>query len=531
MRMTRRPAPLIAAALAGGLLLTACGGSDTTAPARLKLAGGGAVEANRDAASSAMLSAPTDYVLAGDLTDLGRAADVYRLAGRPVDDATVRRIAGAFGLPSTGDNRLVTLPDGSTWFGGPDGDAPLAPNGGSVTVFPGGPTPTVSFSTTTVPPDTARSEPGASGSGGGTTGSDPKCGVMDRGTIVECATGPIAIDGTDGIGGDDPVVSPPADGGPDAPDTPNTPTETPDAAEAERIAREVLTAAGALEGDEWDVEVIDSGYGATATVCAGDGLRCVSPPPVVTSRTVGFSPIVDDVTVHGVSWSVTVGGNGAVESAYGDWATIERVGPYDTVGTDAAFADLQAGKAVYPGPQPLMAKGGPADGGAADSGTPVSEPETPTDDAGSGTPPPDGGGASPGDPGVGVPEPKPAPAPAPEPTPLTEPIPVPGAPEPVVVRITGVSAGLMRWDAADAEQPVAYLVPTYRFAVETGGDVEVLALTADEFAVVSPAPPVTVEPQPQPVEPKPMPSDPGLVPEPLPAPATKPAVITPESGR
>ena len=477
-RFQRRSTTLLTALLAGATLLVGCGGSDAAAPERLKLAGGGAGAADRDAASPAMMPVrPTEYRLTGTLADLGRRADVYRLTARPLDDDTVRRIAAAFGLPTTGDNALVHLPDGSTWFGGPDGEAPLAPNGGSVTVFPGGPTPTVSFSTTTAPPDFSRSEPGDPGSGvtvfrdgdsAGSTGStDPTCGVLEDGTITECATGP---EPRPGAAPDDSVVSPPVDGGPDSTDPPPA---VPDAAEAERIARAVLTDAGALAGSDWKVEVSDSG--GVASVCADQRIPCPSGPPTVTARTATFTPVVDDVTVHGTTWSVTVGGNGAVESAYGDWATIDRVGAYDTVGADAAFADLQDGTAVFPGPQPLMAEGGPADAMPGVTEDPDREPER------------------------------------------------------VVVGITGVSPGLMRWDTADAESPIAYLVPTYRFAVESGGFVEVLALAPDGFEIVSPTPPITVEPQPMPGEPKPV--DPGLTPEPVPEPmpATKPAVVTPET--
>lgn len=498
-RFHRRSTTLLTALLAGATLLAGCGGSDAAAPERLELAGGGTPAAgNRDAASPAMIApGPTEYRLTGTLADLGRRADVYRLTARPIDDGTVRRIAAAFGLPTTGDNALVRLPDGSTWFGGPDGEAPLAPNGGSVTVFPGGPTPTVNFSTTTAPPDFSRSEPGASGgdSAGSTGSTDPTCGVLEDGTITECpiaGTEPLPLIDPDGA-----VVSPPTDG---EPGTTETPPAVPDAAEAERIARAILDEAGVLDGPGWaesTVEVTET-QAMTATVCAGDRIPCPSPPPYVVARTVTFAPNLDGAGLSGSTWSVTIGDGGIVEAAYGDWATIDPVGTYDTVGTEAAFSDLQDGTAVFPGPQPLMAEGGPAVGGPADSGAPVAEPEIPANDAGSGATPPDGGGASPGDPGTGVPEP----------------MPVPGEPEPVVVKITGVSPGLMRWDTADAESPIAYLVPTYRFAVESGGFVEVLALTPDGFEIVSPTPPITVEPQPMPGEPKPV--DPGLTPEPVP---------------
>jgi len=488
-RFHRRSTTLLTALLAGATLLAGCGGSDAAAPERLKLAGGGTTaDGNRDAASPAMIApGPTEYRLTGTLTDLGRRADVYRLTDRPFDDGTVRGIAAAFGLPTTGDNELVRLPDGSTWFGGPDGEAPRAPNGGSVTIYPGGPVPTVSFSTTTAPPDYSRSEPGDPGSGvtvfggGGTAGST---GSTDP---------------------DEPGVSPPVDGGPGdgGPGTTETPPAVPDAAEAERIARAILDEAGVLAGSGWAdarVEVTDSG--GVASVCADQRIPCPSGPPTVTARTVTFTPVVDDITVHGTTWSVTIGDGGAVEAAYGDWATIDPVGTYDTVGTEAAFSDLQNGTAVFPGPQPLVAEGGPA----------VAEPRV---DATGGEESVDGARVPPCPSNTVCAESEP---PVSEESEIPEPMPVPGESEPVVVHITGVSPGLVRWDAADAESPVAYLVPTYRFAVEGGGEIEVLALSPDGFAIVSAWPqPITGGPQPMPGEPKPV--DPGLTPEPVPTPA------------
>ena len=71
-----------------------------------------------------------------------------------------------------------------------------------------------------------------------------------------------------------------------------------------------------------------------------------------------------------------------------------------------------------------------------------------------------------------------------EPSPISVP--------PLVVKVTGVSLGIARWDAFDGANGVVDLVPTYRFHAHVDGgdpyDIEVLALDPAGFDFSTPKP-------------------------------------------
>ncbi|MGO9873805.1 MAG: hypothetical protein ACLPVY_08385 [Acidimicrobiia bacterium] len=224
------------------------------------------------------------------------------------------------------------------------------------------------------------------------------------------------------------------------------PVDVPNAAQAQSIASGLLDRLGVLAGQQWSTDVSDSGGIAVACV---SGMACATVLPEVFAQTVTFSLMLDGASVDGVTWSVTIGEHGRIESLNGEWATPAQLGSYPLRATTAAFTDLQHGDARYPGPQPMTA----IEGGAVE-----------------------------------------APAIA---TPPTEAM--------SAVHIAGVTLGIARWDAYLHGTKVVDLVPTYRFhASVTGGssyDIEVLALAPNTITFTNPIP----TPEPFPAQPPPLP--------------------------
>jgi hypothetical protein len=214
---------------------------------------------------------------------------------------------------------------------------------------------------------------------------------------------------------------------------PVSPVDVPGPAAARDIARGLLDRLGVLAGQSWATEVNDSG--GVAIACAV-GVPCPAVAPEVSARTVTFSLVIDGTRVADVAWSVTVGEHRRIESFNGEWASPASIGSYALRSTAAVFADLQKGEARYAGPQPMMAVEG------ARAGAPA--------------------------------------------------IATPSMPARVVEHITGVSAGIARWNAYDHGHAVVDLVPTYRFHARidegTPYDIEVLALDPGAVTFTNPTP-------------------------------------------
>ncbi len=385
-----------AAVVAGGITIAVVRSRDhESPPPRLLLAPRS--EAARD--SLAMPLRPTQYRLDGTLPDLGARAAVYRLAEPRLDDARVSGLARALGLTGR-----------------------VEPVAGALQVTDGTATLTVQTNGAATLLYAHDSSGGSIGGSPGSTGTGT-AGATTGGAPVPAPSPPA----------DAPIVSPATDTPPTATTVP--PEPAPDAAEAQRVATELLDRMGVL-GDHtgWQVSVSDGESSGVAVACAV-GVVCPPPPPAtVTTRLVTYARIVDGVAVRPADWSVMVAAHDRIDSVSGTLGTIERVGNYALTPVHDAFDALASGRAVLPGPQPLQEHAS----------------------------------------GAAVPPVRAVPVPAPEPTISTQPF---------VVSVTGARLGYAEWLAAGDAQ--SYIVPTYRFSTRdesgTTGEVEVLALTADSF--------------------------------------------------
>jgi hypothetical protein len=268
--------------------------------------------------------------------------------------------------------------------------------------------------------------------------------------------GPLGVAGSGGgaSGGSNVAIPPVVP----SPTETTAPADVPDPAAAQQVAHSLLDRAGLLGPGPWAVTVADAG--GVAVACAA-GVPCPTVPPTVVARTVTFDHVVDGATLHDTGWSVTVGSHGRIESVSGSWASLADVGSYLLRSTRAVFADLQAGKAHFVGPQPMMALGAPA---------------------------------------------------------IVSPFPSTRV-QPVVVHVVGVSLGYATWSAYDGAHVHTDVVPTYRFRARADGgtpyDIEVLALDPSAFGIVNPAPVPTPLPK---VIPEPAPAPvPGGVPSGVPS--------------
>lgn len=271
------------------------------------------------------------------------------------------------------------------------------------------------------------------------SGAPGAFGGTSSGSVGASGSG-VAMPGGGAVNGPITKTAPPLPS--PAPTTPTAPTITPQPvspvdvpgpAAARDIAQGLLDRLGVLAGQSWATEVNDSG--GVAIACAV-GVPCPAVAPEVSARTVTFSLVIDGTRVADVAWSVTVGEHRRIESFNGEWASPASIGSYALRSTAAVFADLQKGEARYAGPQPMMAVEG------ARAGAPA--------------------------------------------------IATPSMPARVVEHITGVSAGIARWNAYDHGHAVVDLVPTYRFHARTDEgppyDIEVLALDPGAVTFTNPTP-------------------------------------------
>ena len=450
---THRSRRLATVALAA-LTVSACGSTAThvaarpPAPPKLSLtaAGGGATAADSAGASSVEKAMPaiypqqaTTYVLDRPLADLGATATVRKLVGHEVDAAEVARIGAALGMhgtPTQSVDSIYTLTDGNAQLTVQTIDGATSVDYSDTAGIAGGGT---------------ASSPGSAGSGNAvaTPAPPPAPAPVDKPLPIEP---PLVV----------------------TPTTTTPPVDVPSGADAEKIAQSLLDDLGALDGQQWKHEVSDT-EGVTAS-CAADGPCAPPAPSAVTARTVTYQLLLDGAPVPGVTWWVTIGDHGRVQSLSGTWATPRDAGSYALRSTKSVFDDLQHGRGQYAGVQAM-------DTGVAEIAPEVA-PGTPT-------------GAPTGE--------------------TTDTLP------PLEVHITGVALGATRWEGSDGGRGVAYLVPTYRFHATAAGnapyDIELLALVPASFTIVSPPPvatpggpgggPITgIVPQPAPApEPVPTPPD------------------------
>jgi hypothetical protein len=444
--------------------LAGCGGTATR--------GGGALaplplapsDRAGDAAAELYPARVVEYVLGGELPDLGASARVWRVVAPASAADAAARVADALGVE--GEVREF------------DGGAEVQGADGTVSVYDGGGL-YVSWYR------------GATGGGGGSTGSGgevpPDAGVRDD-VAEEPVTDPPASDppASEPPPSDPPPSEPPPEPEPVPPVT--APEALPSPEEAEQIARDLLTRAGLLEGADWDGEVFDGGTVGVAVACPTDAdCPAADDQTIVTSRSVVLHRVVDGARVAGIEWYVDVGDHGVVQSLSGLWARLADAGDYPLRDVADVYDDLVAGDAWWGGPQPL------AEGGATDVGAPADTPVAAPDSAPAGD------------------------------DPVVEP---PTEPEPIRVTVTGASLGTMLVPSYDGGVTGAFVVPSYRFTgtYDDGSEwtAELLAL---DPAYVSPPDP-GVEPQPDPApepvpEPGPAPDGDGVpVPEETP---TKPA--------
>jgi hypothetical protein len=283
----------------------------------------------------------------------------------------------------------------------------------------------------------------------------------------------------DGSVSSDVAVACAPDGACPEPPPPPTVPGLPSPAEAEAKARTLLERAG--------VDV--------------DGAAVEAQQEPSRSRTVVFTPTVDDRPVVGLATAVTFGEQGRVDYANGYLGRFEKVGDYPLVSMDDAVERLRSGFGGGGGPRALAADL-PA---GAESGS--------------------GGGSAAGSTGAagGVDAVPPAPAEPPgsiEPPVASEP-PVTEPPE--VVEITGAKLVLMLAYPTCPDDP-AYLVPAFAFEPDRAGTVmavedESLAGTpgAGDTKGVEACP--GVKPEPEPLgRPEPAPLPPEDSPTPAPSP-------------
>jgi hypothetical protein len=440
--------------------------------------------AERDAAGADAALFPAQLLelrLAGELPDLGDRGAVYRVVGADLDAARVAAMAATLGIegePVVGPDAFQVADADHTLSGSRSGEGPWY-----LWYGPGG-----------------RSVDG--GTVGGATGSD---GDVTDGL---CEPGDEACDALledlrareQAAGAEVPPIGPP--------------TDLPSPAEAEGLARDLLTRLGVLDGADWDVTVADAGTVGVAVACPEDADAPTSCDPgettSVLSRSVSFRRVVDGAVSSGLDWWVEVGDGGVVQSLSGTLGDLEAQGEYPLRSTRAVFDDLVSGTGWWYGDVRALA----AEGDAAvtsDGATGVAEEPAPGGTTGAGTDPSGGAGTDPSggagdDPGVIEPEPTPEP--------LPEPLP---EPEPVVVTVTGAERSLLLVGAFESGAGSSYLVPAYRF-VGTYADGSEYRAELPALDPANVAPPTTTPPA---TEPAPLP-EPEPQPEPVPAPGPAP---------
>lgn len=470
-------AALVAVAVIGaGIVLTRDRNDDESAsgtPRKLGLVKGsgagekaGLMAPTGDASVTTLYGYPyrqTQYVLDGTLPDLGTEGDVYEVTGPTLDAAGIGRIARALGLQGT--PRQVV--DGWQVEGSP-GFLAVQTGGVSAGAY-------VSYGRE-ASSGAGSSSPGAVGGSSGSASGDVATSPKEMpATTVVCVTDPCP-----GGGPDAPVPSPETTIPTGVPDTtyppmtsPPAPTNLPDAAGAEKVARDLLTRMGVPDLG-WQAEVTDQSWGvavscavapadATSSSDATTTTACPpAPDPVVIGRQVRLTAKVDGYPVAGLEWNVYVGDGSVVQGVNGLFVEFRKIAPYPLRPVADVFADLQAGTAWPIGGVMPMAM--PAVGTAIGA-----EPAI---------------GIAPDQPGGTIP--------------------------PDVVTVTGAERGLALTGGVEDGRTVAYLVPTYRFLTKDRGTIEVLALDPAWFGEATPPSTGSTEPMPLPAPgPSSDPGDPG----------------------
>lgn len=524
----RGPWPLVAGvfvvvvALVCGVLLVRRGNDEASAPpgtaARPRALGlirgtsDNAMATGRAPAADALpYGVKTEYHLQGTLPDLGATGAVSQLVAPAVDQATVATMAGALGIKGTPTQQQGswTVTDGTS----------------TLTLNSAGGMWNVSFGRYALGDATIGS--GSSGTSGGSSGSSGASATTGA-TTTAPARG--ANTPATAIAPGEPAPSPPNDGGTPGvtmvdPKVMEAPKNLPSAADAERIARDVMDKLGVKA--DWKVEVNDGGGVGVATACpAGADCPVSSPTSFVTSRAVSFHRIVDGVVTVGLDWGIEIGDEGRVQGVYGILADLQKVGDYPLRTTADVYKDLVDGKGFSPGPVPLAGLRETGVAGAPAIATDNSSSnKTGSNQTGSNqTPASSGGGvATPGSAVVAPPMPTCPPGatcatPVPPPGPVgTDVVPLPTVvppdsptvsmpePQPIVVTVTGAERGLVVVPAYENGTSVAYLVPTYRFigTYADGGHFQAELVCIDSSLIATPEVP-NVVPSPAPGEP-PMP--------------------------
>lgn len=347
-----------------------------------------------------MLAGPVELVL-GDVGSLPAASTGYVFPAAPtIGGDAVATLAAALGVE--GDPVPGSGQDGTTWTVGPtDGTAPSLMVSNDA-----------QGSWWYSAPWAQRA--GASGCLPGPTTSmpGPPVTVLEPTTVLESCAAP----------------------------APTPPQGVPDPAEAAARARQLIAALGA-DPDAMGFEVHADVWSAF----------------VITSRFADGAP-------SPMQWVFSFGTDGVLQSATGQLAIPEPVGPYALIDVEAAFERLQAQQI---GP---WAGGTIVDVPAVEPAAPLPMPTTTelaTFDPPASTEPV---GAQPM-PSVGAPVPAPAP-----PADLT----------PIVVTLVDVESDL--WWATDADGSV-WQVPAYRFIGDDGGWYTVPAVT-DEYLIAEPPRPI-----------------------------------------
>ena len=216
-----------------------------------------------------------------------------------------------------------------------------------------------------------------------------------------------------------------------------------------------------------------------------DGVAsCPPPPPPVKGFAVALYPVLDGQRADWPVWTVTLRSDGRVENLSGSWATFERGSEYKLRGVDAALKDLQSPPVAYATDLPATTSSPPqtSAGMIEGSGAAGSAPSRMPLKADVATSP--------------APDIAPCP-PIPTPMPVEDDRAVSSMvacapPAPQVVKITGVSLGLIQTSVFEDGKVRLALVPSYRFVGHFDNampwETSVIALHPDAIAP-PPAPP------------------------------------------
>jgi hypothetical protein len=291
------------------------GNDDGPRPLALLGVGAGAERDASTAAADAMLAAPIELTLAGDLPDLGSRGPVYELASPSnAHDAAVR-IAEALGI----DGPVRDI----------EGGAEAVGTELTVNVYDAG---GLQVSVYTSEPAIGGGSSGSAGvSSPGATGTVPPRGP-------DTATSELEADLEARAAADELVTLPF--------EPPSPPKNLPSPGEAERIARDLLDRMGVLDGADWDAEVTDNGAVIASAVECGPARECQPEETVVLSRSVTLHRLLDGHRISGLAWYVDVGDQGVVGAASGSLARLDLVDDYPLRPVRDAYDQLASGSGI-----------------------------------------------------------------------------------------------------------------------------------------------------------------------------------------